>query len=127
MVNHKLVLPEHLNHYGYLFGGYLLRWVDEYAYITANLDFPGHRFVTIGLENVVFRKAIRMGSVLRFEIDLARRGRTSVTYGVRVFSDSIESGEKTPVFDNRITFVNIDEDGKKAAIRMPGRAEVIET
>jgi acyl-CoA hydrolase len=127
LVNHKLVLPEHLNHYGYLFGGYLLRWVDEYAYITANLDFPGHRFVTIGLENVVFRKAIRMGSVLRFEIDLARCGRTSVTYNVRVFSDSIESGEKTTVFDNRITFVNIDEEGKKAAIRTPGRAEVIET
>jgi len=72
--------------------------------------------VTIGLENVVFRKAIRMGSVLRFEIDLARRGRTSVTYNVRVFSDSIESGEKTTVFDNRITFVNIDEEGRKAPI-----------
>jgi len=59
MINHKLVLPEHLNHYGYLFGGYLLHWVDEYAYITANLDFPGHRFVTIGLDKVVFRKNIR--------------------------------------------------------------------
>ena len=47
MINHKLVLPERLNHYGYLFGGYLLHWVDEYAYITANLDFPGHRFVNI--------------------------------------------------------------------------------
>ncbi len=117
MVNHKLVLPEHLNHYGYLFGGYLLRWVDEFAYITANLDFPGHRFVTIGLENVVFKKSIRMGSVLRFEIDLARRGRTSVTYNVKVFCDSIESGEKTLVFENRITFVNINKDGAKEAIK----------
>ena len=59
MINDKLVIPEHLNHYGYLFGGYLLHWVDEYAYITANLDFPGHRFVTIGLDKIVFRKNIR--------------------------------------------------------------------
>ncbi|MFQ5428397.1 MAG: acyl-CoA thioesterase [Thermodesulfobacteriota bacterium] len=116
MLNHKLVLPEHLNHYGYLFGGYLLHWVDEYAYITANLDFPGRRFVTIGLENVVFKKAIRMGSVLKFDINLASRGNTSVTYDVKVFSDSIKTGGMRAVFENRITFVNIDEDGKKEAI-----------
>ncbi len=120
MINHKLVLPEHLNHYGYLFGGYLLHWVDEYAYITANLDFPGRRFVTIGLENVVFKKAIRMGSVLKFDINLARRGNTSVTYEVKVFSDSITTGAMTAVFENRITFVNIDEEGNKEAIDKEG-------
>jgi acyl-CoA hydrolase len=27
------VLPEHLNHYGYLFGGHLLKWVDASAWI----------------------------------------------------------------------------------------------
>jgi hypothetical protein len=31
MENHKLVLPEHLNQYGFLFGGNLLKWVDEYG------------------------------------------------------------------------------------------------
>ena len=35
MINHKLVLPQYLNHYGFLFGGHLLKWVDEYAYIAA--------------------------------------------------------------------------------------------
>jgi acyl-CoA hydrolase len=116
MINHKLVLPEHLNHYGYLFGGYLLHWVDEYAYITANLDFPGHRFVTIGLDNVVFRKSIRLGSVLKFDINRTRLGSTSASYNVKVFSDSIESGEEELVFDTNITFVNVDEEGKKQAI-----------
>ena len=117
MINHKLVLPEHLNHYGYLFGGYLLHWVDEYAYITANLDFPGHRFVTIGLDNVVFRKSIRLGSVLKFDINRTRLGSTSAGYNVKVFSDSIESGEEELVFDTNITFVNVDEEGNKQAIR----------
>ncbi|MFQ5736114.1 MAG: acyl-CoA thioesterase [Thermodesulfobacteriota bacterium] len=117
MTNHKLVLPEHLNHYGYLFGGYLLHWVDEYAYITANLDFPGHRFVTIGLDKVVFRKSIRMGTVLKFDINRTRVGSTSAVYYVRVFSDSIESGAEELVFETNITFVNIDEAGKKQAIK----------
>lgn len=117
MINHKLVLPEHLNHYGYLFGGYLLHWVDEYAYITANLDFPGHRFVTIGLDKVVFMKSIRMGSVLKFDINRTKVGNTSVVYYVRVFSDSIETRLEDLVFETNITFVNIDSEGKKQAIR----------
>ena len=128
-INHRLVLPEHLNHYGYLFGGCLLRWVDEYAYIAANLDFPGHRFVTIGLDNVVFRRSIRMGSVLRFEIEREALGTTSVTYRVRVFCGSIVSGERVMVFENRITYVNIDEEGRKEPIRPGpgGEGEVLET
>ena len=116
MINHKLVLPEHLNHYGYLFGGYLLHWVDEYAYITANLDFRGHRFVTIGLDNVVFRRSIKLGSVLKFDINRTKQGRTSVGYNVKVYSDSIELGTEELVFDTNITFVNIDEQGEKCAI-----------
>ena len=117
MINHKLVLPGYLNHYGYLFGGYLLQWVDEYSYITANLDFPGHRFVTIALDNVVFRKNIRLGSVLKFDINRTKVGNTSATYNVKVYSDSIESGEVELVFDTNITFVNIDVQGKKQPIR----------
>ena len=116
MINHKLVLPEHLNHYGYLFGGYLLHWVDEYAYITANLDFRGNRFVTIGLDNVVFRRSIRLGSVLKFDINRSKLGRTSVGYNVKVYSDSIESGSEELVFETNITFVNINEDGLKMPI-----------
>ncbi len=117
MKNYKLVLPEHLNHYGYLFGGYLLHWVDEYAYIAANLEFPGHKFVTIGLDNVIFKKVIRLGSVLLFDINRTRKGSTSVTYNVMVFSDSIESGEQELVFETNITFVNIDDEGRKEIIK----------
>src|SRR5574344_538715 len=41
-----LVRSEHLNHNGKLFGGYMLLWVDEYAYIAAITEYPGARFVT---------------------------------------------------------------------------------
>ena len=45
MENHRLVLPEHLNHYGFLFGGHLLKWVDEFAYIAATIEYPNFTFV----------------------------------------------------------------------------------
>ena len=91
-------------------------WVDEYAYITANLDSPGHRFVTIGLDSVVFRRPIRLGSVLKFDINMTRMGKSSATYNTKVYSDSIKSGSQELVFDTNITFVNIDEEGNKLPI-----------
>jgi competence protein ComEC len=36
MESYTVVRPEHLNHYGHLFGGCLLKWVDEIAWIAAS-------------------------------------------------------------------------------------------
>jgi acyl-CoA hydrolase len=84
MDHHKLVLPEHLNDQGSLFGGYLLKWLDEFAYITANIEFPGHRFVTIALENVEFKHQIACGQILCFSVNRTRIGTTSVEYFIEV-------------------------------------------
>jgi acyl-CoA hydrolase len=34
------VRPEHLNYHGFLFGGQLLLWVDEFAWMAAARDNP---------------------------------------------------------------------------------------
>ena len=85
MDHFKLVRPEHMNHYGFLFGGYLLQWIDEIAYITASVEFPEHRFVTVAMDNVEFRERIQTGEVLRFAVERARIGTTSVQYRLRAF------------------------------------------
>ena len=116
MENYRLVLPEHLNHYGYLFGGNLLKWVDEFAYIAAIDQYPAHRFVTLALDDVIFKKSIQQGTILRFNIKRKKLGNTSVQYHVMVFSENIESGDEMPVFTTNVTFVNVDESGKNKAI-----------
>lgn len=113
MENYKLVLPEHLNHYGFLFGGNLLKWIDEVSYIAVSLDYPGGNFVTVAMDKVVFRESIRKGTILCFETTKNREGNTSVEYLVKVYKDSISTGEKKQVFSTSITFVCLDEDGKK--------------
>lgn len=119
-MNHrKLVLPEHMNSQGSLFGGYLLKWLDEFAYITAQLEFPGRRFVTIAMNNVEFRHPITCGQILRFNVTRGRLGTTSVEYVVEVFDD--RTGDKDLVlFATQITFVNLDDEGRKAAIEADG-------
>ena len=67
MDNYTIVRKEHLNHYGYLFGGKLLSWVDEFAWIFASLDFPGCSLVTVGMDQVSFKERVENGSILRFQ------------------------------------------------------------
>jgi len=111
MENHKLVMPEHLNHFGYLFGGNLLKWVDEQAWIAASLDYPDCHFVTIALDKVEFRQGIREGTILLFVADRTREGTTSVQYEVAVFRGGEVDGDA--VFTTRVTLVRIDEQGAK--------------
>jgi len=109
--NHKLVMPEHLNHFGYLFGGNLLKWVDEQAWMAATLDYPGCNFVTIALDKVEFRQSIREGTILRFVVRRAREGNSSVRYRVTVYHG--EEAEGRSVFSTHVTLVRIDETGRK--------------
>jgi acyl-CoA hydrolase len=117
MDHHKLVLPEHLNDQGSLFGGYLLKWLDEFSYITASIDFPGHRFVTIALENVEFRHQITCGQILRFSVNRTRVGTTSVEYFIEVVGAKNQKKADRVLFSTNITFVNITDTGKKSPIR----------
>lgn len=116
MESYKLVLPEHLNHYGYLFGGNLLKWIDEYAWIAASREYPGCRFVTIGMDGVEFRKSVRNGAILRFDVERTRVGNTSVQYTATVYADDIETGREEVVFTTRVTFVNVDAEGRKTPL-----------
>lgn len=116
MENHRLVLPEHLNHYGYLFGGNLLKWVDECAWIAATLDYPGCSLVTVGMDKVEFKRSVRGGTILRFAVDRGRVGRTSVQYTVTVFRGMDAGADPRPVFSTHVTLVNVDSGGAKVPL-----------
>ena len=110
MENHRLVLPEHLNHFGFLFGGYLLKWVDEIAWMAATTEFPDCHFVTVGMNEVSFRKSVKDGSILIFDCARKRIGNTSVTYIVTV------SREAETIFSTEVTLVRLDDEGKKQSL-----------
>jgi len=114
METHRLVLPEDLNHYGFLFGGRLLRWVDEASWIAASLDFPSCRFVTIGMDEVVFRHSVREGTIISIRSEQQKVGETSTTYKVTVCVGKMGDGD--PIFTTCVTFVNVDENGSKRPI-----------
>jgi acyl-CoA hydrolase len=116
MENFKLVLRGDLNQHGYLYGGNLLKWIDEYAWIAATLDYPESKFVTVALDDVTFKKSIKEGSILKFNINRYKTGNTSVQYYVEVFCNTQCHENMDLVFSTHITFVNLDEDGNKTKI-----------
>lgn len=111
-----IVRPEHLNHYGYLFGGEMLKWVDEYAYITAIREFPNNRFVTRGMDAASFNKSVRNGAMLRFTVQRAKLGNTTVTYNIKVFAQYLENTHVDEVFDINVTMNAVDHNGQKVIL-----------
>ena len=117
MTTSKLVMPGDMNHYGFLFGGKMLMWVDEVAWIAVSEDYPTLHFVTVGMSEVKFKKSVHSKSVLRFDTRRLAVGRTSVTYHVDVFCRQIESRDEEIVFSTDITFVCVDDNGAKTPIK----------
>jgi acyl-CoA hydrolase len=113
MDNFTIVRPSHLNHHGFVFGGQMLKWVDEYAWLVAARDFTGYRLVTRAMDHVEFTTSIPCGSILRFHILPERQGNTSITYLVEVFADAPGASAEEPVFSTRVTFVCVDAEGRK--------------
>ena len=114
MDTHRLVLPGDLNHYGFLFGGRLLSWVDEAAWIAASIDYPHCQWVTIAMNSVVFMHSVRDGTILRISSTKQKEGNTSVTYHVAV--TDVRAGPH-PIFSTEITLVSVDDKGVKRPIR----------
>lgn len=114
METQRLVLPEDLNQFGVLFGGRLLSWIDEASWIAASLDFPACHFVTIGMDEVVFRHSVRGGTILIIESEKIRQGNSSVTYHVIVRRG--RGPEFGCLFSTKVTFVNVDANGEKVSI-----------
>jgi acyl-CoA hydrolase len=114
METHRLVLPGDLNHYGFLFGGRILSWIDEASWIAASMDYPHCQFVTVAMDTVEFHHSVRDGTILRISCILDREGNTSVTYSVNV---SNERAGSATIFSTKVTFVSVDDTGRKRSIR----------
>ncbi len=75
----KWVKPEDLNPNGTLFGGSLLRWIDEEAAIYAIVQLGNQRVVTKYISEINFVSASRQGDIIELGITATDFGRTSIT------------------------------------------------
>ncbi len=106
-----LVRPEHLNHHGFLFGGRLLEWLDEQAYIAAISQLkPEANLVTVAIDRVEFRYSVVQGSLLRFRSMPVHVGRTSLTVFTQVYLRRQRADQE--IFRAYVSFVCLDRQAR---------------
>lgn len=72
-----LIRGEFLNHYGTLFGGYMMQWADDMAYNAASLAFPNANFVTKLFGQFDFTSSVRGGDIIKIFSQVESVGTTS--------------------------------------------------
>ncbi|WP_369141134.1 acyl-CoA thioesterase [Modestobacter versicolor] len=105
----KWVKPEDLNANGTLFGGSLLKWIDEEAAIYAIVQLGNQRAVTKYMSEIDFVASAEQGDMIEMGLTATGFGRTSLTLRAQV--RNMITRELILSID-KIVFVNLGEDGR---------------
>lgn len=105
----KMVAAKDLNSNGRLFGGRVLAWIDEEAFIFTACQLDSTSVVTRSISTVEFVASARQGDLVEIGTEVVEFGRTSITVRCEVRNrrtqESITKVE-------RIVFVQIDGHGQ---------------
>ncbi len=105
----KWVKPEDLNANGTLFGGSLLRWIDEEAAIYAIIQLENHRCVTKYISEINFVSSAKQGDIIELGMEATHFGKTSLTIACEVRN---KLTRKTILKVEKMVFVSLDENSK---------------
>src|SRR5687767_4055024 len=107
----QLVMPNDTNPLHNLMGGNLLRWMDI-ASSVASGKHAESRVVTAAVDNVSFKKPIKLGEVVTITARVTRAFTTSMEVFIEVMSQDVISGKKEKANEAFYTFVSLDEKGQ---------------
>lgn len=104
-----LICPAHINHYGRLFGGQLLKWIDELAGIVA-MRHCGCTVTTAAIDNLQFRAPAYTGDMIVLRGWVTCVGKTSMEVRVDTYRESLD-GHREMINKAYIDMVAIDCQG----------------
>jgi len=111
----ELMIPSYANFGGKIHGGILLSLMDKVAYACASRH-AGNYCVTVSVEGVDFLQPVEVGDLVSFKASVNYVGRSSVVVGIRVVSESVQSGETKHTNTRYFTMVAKDSTGRPVAV-----------
>ena len=105
----KMVAARDLNSNGTLFGGRVLDWIDEEAFIYASCQLDSDSVVTRNMSEISFVATGRQGDVIEIGMETVSFGRTSICFRCEVRN---RRSKKTITAVDRIVFVLVDAEGR---------------
>ncbi len=112
----EMVLPQHTNSIGTVFGGTVMSWVDIAAAISA-LRHAGLQVVTASVDAMEFHAPIRLGWVVTIKAMVNYVSRSSCEVGVKVFAENPLTAESFHTASAYLTMVALDSNGRPAMMR----------
>lgn len=112
-----LASQTHVNLYGTVHGGEVMRLVDSTAGAVAGRH-SGGQAVTAAMDEMAFLAPVHVGDILRASAQVNWAGRTSMEVGVRVMSEPWNRAGIEPVHvaSAYLVFVAVDRDGRPREI-----------
>jgi acyl-CoA hydrolase len=105
--NRRLVMYKDLNGANKLFGGTILAWIDEQAYVEVISLLKTKNVVTKFISEVEFVSGAKVGDTVEIITEFMKFGTTSITLKISVVNLTTES---TIAVVNEIVMVNVDEN-----------------
>ena len=110
-----LMTPDMANFSGNVHGGALLKLLDQVAYACAS-RYAGTYVVTLSVDRVLFRDAIKVGELVSFSASVNHTGRTSLEVGIRVETENIRDGTRRHTNSCYFSMVAVDPDGNPVPV-----------
>jgi len=105
----KIVKYEDLNPRGTLFGGQLLKWIDEEAAIYAICQLESNMVVTKFISKIDFQASPKLGDIIEIGMERIKFGRTSITFKCNVRD---KTTKQDIITIDEVVFVLVDEYGR---------------
>lgn len=111
----EMVMPQHTNSLGNVFGGTVMSWIDIAAAMVA-ARHCNRPVVTVHIDDIDFHAPVKMGYHVHILASMNYVGRTSMTVGVKVVSENPVSGESRTTTTAYLTFVALDDLGRPVPV-----------
>ena len=107
----ELMMPQHANNMGHVFGGVILSMMDKCGAIAA-FRHSRAAVTTASIARVDFREPIHLGDLVVMKASVNFVGRSSMEVGVRVEAEDLMTGIRRHTNSCYLTFVAIDRNGR---------------
>lgn len=114
-------MPRDTNHYGTIFGGVILSYIDQAGFVEA-CNHGRHRWVTAAIDRVEFKAPVHVGEVVNFYGTTTRLGTKSVTVLIEVEAEREKDGKMVPVTAATLVMVSVDLNGQPIPFRQEATA-----
>jgi len=112
----EIVMPQHTNPIGVIFGGVIMSWIDIASAIAAGRHCKTH-VATASIDAIQFIKPIHLGWIVTIKASINRVWNSSMEIGLHMTAENPLADEEHHSASAYVTMVALDEKG--SAVKVP--------